>query len=72
MDNGDVLLRFGARVRERRVELAMSQEDLAAVSGLDRTYISGIERGKRNVGLRNVAVIATSLRTSLADLVRDL
>lgn len=39
----------------------MSQEDLAFESGLHRTYISGIERGIRNVGLDNVGVIAKAL-----------
>ncbi len=39
----------------------MSQEDLAFESGLHRTYISGIERGIRNVGLDNIGVIADAL-----------
>lgn len=39
----------------------MSQEDLAFESGLHRTYISGIERGIRNVGLDNIGVIAKAL-----------
>lgn len=39
----------------------MSQEELAFQSGLHRTYISGIERGVRNVGLDNVGVIARAL-----------
>jgi transcriptional regulator with XRE-family HTH domain len=47
----DVLLRFGQRVRERRSILGLSQETFADKCKLDRTYISGIERGKRNVAL---------------------
>jgi len=57
----DVLLRFGETLRERRLALGLSQEEFADRCGLDRTYISGIERGRRNVGLRNLHLIATAL-----------
>jgi len=67
----DVLVRFGQRVRARRLELHLSQEDLAAASGLDRTYISGIERGKRNVALRNIERLARALKTAPAGLLGD-
>jgi len=56
-----VLLRFGETLRERRLALGLSQEEFADRCGLDRTYISGIERGRRNVGLRNLHLIATAL-----------
>lgn len=46
----------------------MSQEDLAFESGLHRTYISGIERGIRNVGLDNIGVIAAALHVPPATL----
>lgn len=55
---------FAANIKRLRKERGMSQEDLAFESGLHRTYISGIERGIRNVGLDNVAVIAGALRVS--------
>ena len=64
----DVLERFGVRVRELRTAQGYSQEEFAAHCGLDRTYISGIERGKRNVSLRNIEVIAKSLGVSLASM----
>ncbi len=64
----DVLGRFGQRVRERRTALGLSQEDFAAKCDLDRTYISDIERGKRNVGLRNIDVIAKTLGVSISEL----
>lgn len=60
---------FGDRVRSERKRLKLSQEQLAHISGLDRTYVSGVERGERNVGLRNASLLATSLGVSLADLV---
>jgi transcriptional regulator with XRE-family HTH domain len=64
----DVLARFGLRVRDKRTALGLSQEDFAAKCNLDRTYISGIERGKRNVGLRNVEAIAKALGVTIAEL----
>jgi transcriptional regulator with XRE-family HTH domain len=65
----DVLLRFGQRVRERRIALGLSQEAFADKCNLDRTYISGIERGKRNVALRNIEAIANALGITIAELV---
>jgi transcriptional regulator with XRE-family HTH domain len=64
----DVLGRFGQRVRDKRTALGLSQEEFAAKCNLDRTYISGIERGKRNVGLRNVEALAKALGVSIAEL----
>ena len=52
----DILAKFGKRVREERTALGLSQEAFADKCKLDRTYISGIERGKRNVALRNKSV----------------
>ena len=49
-----------------------SQEGFAAVCGLDRTYIGGIERGERNVSIKNLAIIAQSLGLSISDLTKDL
>jgi transcriptional regulator with XRE-family HTH domain len=64
----DVLAKFGQRVREKRTGLALSQEAFADKCKLDRTYISGIERGKRNVSLRNIEIIAKTLGISIAEL----
>lgn len=64
----DILIRFGERVRALRKEQGYSQEAFAAECGLDRTYFGGIERGERNVALRNIEVIATTLGLSLAKL----
>ena len=60
--------RFGCRIRELRVERSWSQEEFAEQCGLHRTYIGGIERGERNVGLVNIERIAVALRVSIADL----
>lgn len=64
----DALLLFGMRVRELRSEKAISQEELAALTELDRTYISGIERGKRNLSLKNILKIASALNVTPSQL----
>ena len=64
--------RFGQRIRTLRKERGLSQEDLAELCGLDRTYISGIERGLRNVALRNIEALAEALGVSISDLFKDL
>jgi transcriptional regulator with XRE-family HTH domain len=70
--NVDILKQFGERVRELRKAKGFSQEAFAAHCGLDRTYVGGIERGERNVALRNIAVIANSLGISISELLDKL
>ena len=62
------LKQFGQRVRELRLGAGMSQEELADRAGLHRTYIGGIERGERNIGLLNVFRLATTFGIPVADL----
>jgi len=61
----DIRKQFGQRVRELRARSGMSQETLAFRSELDRTYISGVERGERNISLQNIERIAKALQVSL-------
>ena len=68
----DILVRFGQRVRELRIKAGLSQEAFAEKCGLDRTYVGGIERGERNVALRNINEIARGLGLSLTELMRSL
>lgn len=70
--NDDIAVRFGQRLREQRLAKRLSQEAFAAVANMDRTYISGIERGKRNVSLRNIESIAKALGTSISELTAGL
>ena len=63
--------RFGQRIRTLRKARGLSQEALAELSGLDRTYISGIERGLRNVALRNIEALAQALEVSISELFED-
>ena len=55
------------RVRERRLELGISQEELAVRAGLHRTYVSDIERGNRNIAITNVVRLADALELPVAD-----
>ena len=71
MDEARLLLNFGDRVRTARLKRGLSQEKLALECGLDRTYISGIERGKRNVSLVNIHRLAGSLGVSAANLLQE-
>lgn len=68
----NILERFGKRVRELRRTRGLSQEALAEKCGIDRTYLSGIERGRRNVALRNIVAIAQSLGVSISELMEGL
>ncbi|MFN3152911.1 helix-turn-helix domain-containing protein [Bremerella sp.] len=68
----DILVRFGKRVRELRTERGYSQEAFADACELDRTYVGGIERGERNLALRNIERIAETLGISLAELMEGL
>ncbi|HVT10675.1 MAG TPA: helix-turn-helix transcriptional regulator [Fimbriimonadaceae bacterium] len=66
------LASFGAAVRSRREKLGVSQEGLALTAELDRTYVGGVERGERNLGLINVGRLAAALETTPADLLSGL
>ncbi len=59
---------FGSAVKTQRLQLCLTQEELAERSGLHRTYITDIERGVRNVSLRSVERLARALETTLAEL----
>ena len=63
-----ILLKFGEKIRELRHKNNISQEELAELTDLHRTYIGGIERGERNVSLENIYKIAKALKISLSEL----
>jgi transcriptional regulator with XRE-family HTH domain len=65
-----ILVSLGKKVRSLRRSQELSQEKLAESADLDRTYISGIERGKRNVSIVNIAKIATALGVTVSKLLR--
>ena len=63
-DDEKWLLAVGAAVRSRRKELGLSQEELGYKAKLDRTYISGVERGVRNPTVGSLRRIAQALDTT--------
>jgi len=68
----DPLLGFAQRLRTLRLERGLSQEALAAVAGLDRTYVSSCEAGRRNVTLRTICRLAAALQVDPGVLVSGL
>ncbi|NOJ40906.1 helix-turn-helix domain-containing protein [Bradyrhizobium australiense] len=65
MEDGTGIIRVVAEtVRRARKAAGLSQEDLALEAGVDRTYISQVERGKRNVTIVVLARIAKALKTT--------
>nr|MDT0663478.1 helix-turn-helix transcriptional regulator [Micromonospora sp. DSM 115978] len=59
---------FGQRVRDLREAQGVSQEHLADLAGIHRTYLSSLERGQRNVGLDNILALARALGVPAARL----
>ncbi len=72
MSENLTLQKFGVRIKELRANVGISQEKLAELSELHRTYISGIERGERNVSLININLIANALNISLSELFKGI
>jgi transcriptional regulator with XRE-family HTH domain len=68
LDELKVRRRFGDRVRSLRKGIGISQEELALIAGLDRTYIGGVERGERNISLVNIHRLAAALNVPPRDL----
>ena len=66
--NNTLLIDFGTHLRALRHDKGLSQEGLALLCNLDRTYIGGVERGERNISLLNIYRIATALKIPAHDL----
>jgi transcriptional regulator with XRE-family HTH domain len=71
-DHDNLLILFGQRLRETREAAGLSQEALADLGGMHRTYVGSIERGERNVSLVNIVKLADALRVSPAVLIENL
>jgi len=63
----DVKSKIGKRIKTLRGKLKISQLDLSLISQLDRTYITSVENGKRNLSIVNLEKIATALNTTLKE-----
>ncbi len=64
----DIRTRFGRKVRKLRVQRGWTQVDMAEKLGLDRSYLADVERGKRNISILNLDVIAKGFGLSLSRL----
>jgi len=64
----DIKSLFGKRVRERRLALGLTQQELADRAGLHRSYIGEIELGKRNITLKSAVKIAKALQVDVTTL----
>lgn len=67
-----ILTKFGEIVRSERKLKHLSQEELANLAGLHRTYIGMIERGEKNITLMNIEKISRALNCPIVNLTRDL
>ena len=66
----DIKIRFGRRLRELRLEKGWSQETLANLADIDRTYVPGIESGKRNVSIVIIEKLSSVFNMSISDLIK--
>ena len=67
----NISIKFGEKVREIRVSQGLSQEHLAHIANVHRTYIGMIERAEKNITLVNVEKIAKALKVSIVELLID-
>jgi len=67
-NKSEVLRKFGDRVREIRTKKGLSQEQLAHIADVHRTYIGMIERAEKNITLLNIEKIAIALEVSINEL----
>ena len=68
----DVSSRFGVRLRNLRRERNLTQERMAMTFGIDRSYISDVERGKKAISLPMLEILSLGLQVTLSDLLADL
>jgi DNA-binding XRE family transcriptional regulator len=68
----DVSSRFGVRLRQLRRERNLTQLRMATDFGIDRSFISDVERGRKSISLPMLEVIALGLKLSLSELLRDI
>jgi len=62
---------FATNVRRVRLSLGLSQERLAELAGLHRTYVGSVERGERNISIDNMERLARAVGVNVADLLQE-
>lgn len=67
MPASKILQRFGTRIKELRKEKDLTQEKLADKSSLHYTYLGAVERGQKNISLKNIEKVAKGLGVSLSE-----
>ena len=67
----DIRLRIGKRIRDLRKQKGVSQESLANYADIDRTYMTSVENGKRNISVINLEKIITTLETNFNEFFND-
>ena len=72
MSKTDPLILFGKNLRKVRTRVGINQEELGHRADLDRTYVGGVERGERNVSLRNICRLAQALGVHPSELLDNL
>jgi len=65
-------IKIGQRIKEIRVKQGLSQEKLALLADLDRTYIPSIERGRRNISITVLEKISNALGMTVSDLTKEI
>ncbi len=63
---------IGNRIRDLRSNMGLSQEKLALKADLDRTYLAGVENGKRNISIRSLEKIINALEVSFQEFFKDI
>lgn len=64
--------KLGQRIKEKRLQLGLSQEKFALSINMDRTYFASVEKWKRNISILNIEKIAKGLNISLSELFQEL
>lgn len=62
---------FARNIKVFRAKLDLSQEELADLAGLHRTYVGSVERGERNISIDNMERLASALNIDIKELLRD-
>jgi transcriptional regulator with XRE-family HTH domain len=68
MDEEAILRELGSRIRAQRKHIGLSQEQLALVAGVDRSYFGAVERGERNITFLVLYRLCLALRCDVAQL----
>lgn len=67
----NIKTKIGLRIKELRANRKISQEKLAELADLDRTYINSVENGRRNISIENIEKISVALQVALQEFFKD-